>query len=619
MDQAKNLPKLTINNSPRKNIHFLDYSVSEFAELWKKETNSEKKGGFAVNRKNLTAAIWDSPLFKDFFSSIFKREGNRFLPIPLETYPFFQNYIDVLRQDTQQKNATEYGFSEQMLNAFFQNAYASIQASPEKLSYYEKALCHTDAYCKFAASKVWEEELDYRIHLLKDLLSKHSAQTQLEGLGNLLRTLDMYIAVYSKPPAQKEEPSVEQCFQTILAALMRLRHDEKVGKTATDFLLRQNFSEFDIKELEKDEDKDEKGEKGEKGEEDEEDEEPLEIRPQDKPFFQRDNQKDNDNGIDYVFLKSIYYMEKNKTYFKPHIRRKAKKRVRKIYLTSQASKVRSTPFWEAYQDMKNYLDASDLISGKAGLNQVVGLYLSSYYWVLWKNGTLPSDSPNIDRNSTVSEVALDGLAKEAVEYFVAHNKEDISHFELIKDHIFNFFYQYSTITSSGYLSCIPRETYEESLLSALDRLTGKMTAYIGEAFGRDFSQQCQDLRQRPAQRIAYDWSSAFVKLFSKATKAFAIPENKAITPNAVVLDLEYVIALIHNPDFVFPLRHTSIGNSGFAHTPVLDYIAFILKMYYDFLDASKDVAEIFQLYSAYIKQYPKPKRSQPSEEKKEGS
>ena len=99
----------------------------------------------------------------------------------------------------------------------------------------------------------------------------------------------------------------------------------------------------------------------------------------------------------------------------------------------------------------------------------------------------------------------------------------------------------------------------------------------------------------------------------------AIPESKSITPNAVVPDLEYVIALIHSPDFVYPLRRASIGNPGLSHTPVLDYIAFILKMYYDFLDASKDVAEIFQLYSAYIKQYPKPKRSQPSEEKKEGS
>lgn len=594
MDRKRNSPHITINNSPRKNIHFLDYSASEFAELWKKETNTEKKGEFAVNRQNLTTAIWDSPLFKKFFSSIFNRTGNRFLPIPLETYPFFQNYIDVLRQNSPQKNTTEHGFSDQMLNALFQNAYASIQASPEKLSYYEKALCHTDAYCKFAASKIWEEELDYRIDLLKELLSKHSGQTQLEGLSNLLRTLDMYIAVYSKPSAQKEETSVEQCFQTILTSLMQLRHGENIEETATKFLLGQQFSEFDIKELEDDEDENGK--------------EPLEIPPQYESIFEKKN------GSIYVSLKSIYYMEKNRTYFKHHIRRRAKERARNIYLAAQASKVESTPFWEAYQDMKNYLDTSDLISGRTDLNQVIDTYLSRYYRSLWKDGTLSSNSPNIDRKSTVSEVALDGLAKEAAEYFVDHNEGDISHFKPIKNHIFNFFYQYSTILSTGYLSCIPQETYEESLLSALDQLAGKMTAYIGEAFGRDFSQQCQELKQRPAQNIAYAWSSAFVTLFSKAADAFAIPENKAITPNAVVLDLEYVIALIHNPDFVYPLRRTSIGNSGLSHTPVLDYIAFILKMYYDFLEASKDVAEVFQLYQAYIKQYPKTKRSQPPEE-----
>lgn len=608
MDQKSNLPqvKKTLTTHPKMNIHFLDYSVSEFAELWKKETNHDKKEGFAVNRQNLTTAICDSPLFKDFFSSIFNREGNRFLPIPLETYPFFQNYIDVLRQDSQQKNTTEHGFSEQMLHAFFQNAYASIQASPEELSYYEKALCHTDAYCKFAASKVWEEELDYRIHLLKELLSKHSGQTQLEGVGNLLRTLDMYIAVYSKPPAKKEETSVVQCFQTILAALMQLRHDENVEKTATEFLLQQEqeFSGFDIKELEKDEDEDEKSE---------EDEGPLEIRPQDRPAFQKDKQKDN--GIYYILLKSIYYMEKNKTYFKPHIRRKAKKRVRKIYLTSQASKVESTPFWEAYQDMKNYLDASDLISGDADLYQIIETYLSRYYQDIWFRGTLSYNSRNIDSTSTVSEVALDGLAKEAVEYFVGNNTKDISYFGEVKNRIITYSYQYSNILSDGYLLCIPQKAYKESLLSALDQLAGKMTEYIGEAFGRDFSQQCQALKLKPAQNIAYAWSSTLVKLFSKATEALAIPESKSITPNAVVPDLEYVIALIHSPDFVYPLRRASIGNPGLSHTPVLDYIAFILKMYYDFLDASKDVAEVFLLYWAYIKQYPNPKRSQPPKKK----
>ena len=580
------------------NIHFLDYSVSEFAELWKKETNSEKKGGFAVNRQNLTAAIWDSPLFKDFFSSIFKREGNRFLPIPLETYPFFQNYIDVLRQDSQQKNTTEHGFSEQMLHAFFQNAYASIQASPEELSYYEKALCHTDAYCKFAASKVWEEELDCRIHLLKNLLSKHSAQTQLEGLGNLLRTLDMYIAAYSKPPVQKEETSVEQCFQTILASLMQLRHDEKIEKTATDFLLRQQFSEFDIKELEKDEDEDEKGE---------EDDEPLEIRPQDKPFFQKDNQKDNDNGIDYVFLKSIYYMEKNKTYFKPHIRRKAKKRVRKIYLASQASKVRSTPFWNAYQDMKHYLDASDLISGGADLNQIIETYLSRYYQDIWSRGTLSYNSRNIDSTSTVSEVALDGLTREAAEYFVGNNTEDIFYFGEVKNHIIMFSNKYSNTLSHGYLPCIPRKTYKESLLLDLDRLVKEMTEYIGEAFGRDFSEQCPDLSQKQEENICHAWSSILVALFSSAINALSIPDNKAITANAVVQDLGYVIALIHNPDFVYPLWRQSGIHQGFLHTPILDYITFVLKMYYDFLDASKEVAEVFQLYCSYTKEQPKQK------------
>lgn len=567
----------TPKNSPRMKYHILDYSISSFTYFYNRSNKAAQKRNFVPNRQNISLAITNIPLPKDFLSKILPKVDG-FSPIFMETHPFFQNYIDTLQNDPKQKNLRKQNFSDELLNAFFQNAYDSIKASPKKLSYYEKVLCRTDAYSRFAASKVWEEELDYRCNLLKELLSKHSGQTQLEGLGNLLRTLDMYIAVYSKPPAQKEEPSVEGRFQEILDSLMDLRRDETSVKAATSFLFQLDFSAPDCKEL------------------DVKDMEPIEIRPQDEEYFTKKN------GSYFVSLESIGYMEKHKKHFKRSIRHRAKEKAREVYLTARASAVESTPFWKAYQNMKHYLDASNLISGDADLNQIIETYLSRYYQDIWFRGTLSYNSRNIDSTSTVSEVALDGLAKEAVEYFVGNNTKDISYFGEVKNHIITFSYKYSNILSDGYLPCIPRKAYKESLLFDLDQLVKKITEYIGEAFGRDFSEQCPDLSQKQEENICHAWSSILVALFSSAISALNIPDNKAITATAVVQDLGYVIALIHNPDFVYPLWRQSGINQGFFHTPILDYITFVLKMYYDFLDASKEVAEVFRQYCSYMEE-----------------
>lgn len=543
--------------------------------MWNKETETEK-GGFIPNRQNITVAIRDCPTFRDFLSEIIDMKTSQFVPILLETYPFFQNYIDSIRHTPAWKETVKQELSDELLTTFFQNAYDSIKASPETLSYYEKVLCHTDAYCRFAASKVWEEELDYRCNLLKELLSKHSGQTQLEGLSNLLRTLDMYIAIYSKPPAPEEK--TDNCLLEIFQSLWQIREEGQKGKSATGFLCEQPFSGFDYTELTQ---------------------EPL--SEQDAVCLA----KFDDHSL--VSLKFINYMDRNKKRFSKELRDKAVKIARKIYLTSQASAVESSPFWEVYRDTKHYLHADSPLSSDGDLVQTTQVYLSHYYLNIWTNGTLPSYSPNIDRTSTVSEVALDGLAKEAVEYFVRNNTKDISHFREVNAHITTFFYQYCNILSDGYIPYVQQDNYKHSLLSHLNQLVKEMATYIGGTFEEDFFAQYQDLSQVADARIGFSWSSSLIKLFSNVTKSLGIPDNAAITENAVVQDLGYVIALIHDPDFVYPPWRQSGVNPTLFHTPILDYISFIFKMYYDLLDASKEVVEAFQLYCSYTKEHPKQK------------
>lgn len=560
---------LTRKNSPRLNIHFLDYSISEFADLCKKEAKAKKKGKFIPNRQNLTTAIWECPTFDQSLSGIIDRNISQFVPIPLETSPFFQNYIDSIRQNPKWKETVKQEVSDELLNDFFQNAYDSIKASPDALAYYEKALCHTDAYCRFAASKVWEEELDQRCTLLRELLSKHSGRTQLDGLANLLRTLDMYIAVYSKPPAQKESPSAEACLQEILDSLIDLRWDGSSAKSATAFLLGQKIPPFDYAKLMQ---------------------EPLSEQDA-AGLAEFDNQS-------LISLEFINYMNHNKRRFSKEFRSNTVKIARKKYLTSRVSKVEPTRFWEAYQDIKHYLHGASPFSKDEALAQTTQAYLSRYYLNIWTNGTLPSYSPNINRKSTVSEVALDGLAKEAAEYFVRSNAADISHFRKAKNHIITFFYQYSTMLSNGSIPCVS----QASLLSDLALFVKKMAAYIGGTFEQDFSGQLPDLTSVKNDSIVSQWSSTLVQLYADAIKSLNILENKAIVSNAVVSNLEYVLPLIHHPDFVYPLWRLPGVNQDFCHTAILDYITFILKMYYDFLDASKEVAEVFRLYCSYMEE-----------------
>lgn len=553
---------INFEDHPRLFIHFLDYSTSQFASLWKEET--KKKQGFRPNRQNIALAIWNHPSFCASLAGMFDREKSQFLPIPLETSPFFQNYIDSMRKIRNWKETAKQEISDELLNDFFQNAYDSIKSSPEALAYYEKVLCHTDAYCQFAASKVWEEELDYRCNLLKELLSKHSGRTQLDGLANLLRTLDMYIAVYSKPPAKKEPSSAEAYLQEILDSLMDLRWKGKSAKPTTAFWGDDNFPRFDSAELKQ------------------------------EPLTEQDAAGLNNRPL--ITLEFMNYIIHSKKRFSKELRSNAVKIARKKYLTSRVSKVESTPFWEAYQDIKHYLHGASPFSKDEALVQTTQAYLSRYYLNIWMNGTLPSYSPNINRKSTVSEVALDGLAKEAAEYFVRSKAADISHFRKAKNHIITFFYQYSTMLSSGSIPCVSHA----SLLSDLDLFVRKMAAYIEGTFEQDFSGQLPDLTSVKTDSIVYQWSSTLVQLYADAIKSLNILENKAIAPNAVVSNLEYVLPLIHHPDFVYPLWRLPGVNQDFCHTAILDYITFILKMYYDFLDASKEVAEVFRLYRSYM-------------------
>ena len=553
---------INFEDHPRFFIHFLDYSTSEFAGLWKEET--KKKQRFKPNRQNIALAIWNHPSFSASLSGMFDREKSQFVPIPLETFPFFLFYFDGMRKIRNWKEAAKQEVSDELLNDIFQNAYDSIKASPDALAYYEKILCHTDVYCRFAASKVWEEELDYRINLLKELLSKHSGRTQLDGLANLLRTLDMYIAVYSKPPEKKEPSSAEGYLQEILDSLMDLRWKGKSAKPTTAFWGDDNFPRFDSAELKQ------------------------------EPLTEQDAAGLNNRPL--ITLEFMNYIIHSKKRFSKELRSNAVKIARKKYLTSRVSEVESTPFWETYQDIKHYLHGASPFSKDEALVQTTQTYLSRYYLNIWMNGTLPSYSPNINRKSTVSEVALDGLAKEAAEYFVRSNVAGISHFRKAKNHIITFFYQYSTMLSNGSIPCVS----QASLLSDLALFVRKMAAYIEGTFEQDFSGQLPDLTSVKTDSIVHQWSSTLVQLYADAIKSLNILENKAIAPNAVVSNLEYVLPLIHHPDFVYPLWRLPGVNQDFCHTAILDYITFILKMYYDFLDASKEVAEVFRLYRSYM-------------------
>lgn len=547
---------INFEDHPRLFIHFLDYSTSQFASLWKEET--KKKQGFRPNRQNIALAIWNHPSFCASLAGMFDREKSQFLPIPLETSPFFQNYIDSMRKIRNWKETTKQEISDELLNDFFQNAYDSIKSSPEALAYYEKILCHTDAYCRFAASKVWEKELDYRCNLLKELLSKHSGHTQLNGLANLLRILDTYIAVYSKPPAQKETLSAEACFQEILDSLMDLRWDGESEESATDFLLKQVFPKFNYAELTQ---------------------EPL--SEQDAAHFK----KDGDHYL--VSLESINYMERNKKRFSKELRGKAVKIARKKYLASRVSEVKSTPFWDTYQEMKHYLDSFDSVPSKEYVNEIAKSYLSHYYKEIWSSGTLSLQKPFIEKQPTIYQVSLDALAKSAAESFIQDNSAALYNLSCVKKLLFSHLYSYS-----------PMIPFFRFTTNSLQQLTQGILDYIGNSFKQEFTEKCSNGSELFSDPNTF--CLTLFDVFSEAGTNWSIQHPNTVQYHSLLQDFDNVLRQIQRPNFENPVWNTSNFYQISYSAPVLDYIIFMLKLYYDVLDATEDVATVFWSYHSYM-------------------
>ena len=544
---------INFEDHPRLFIHFLDYSTSQFASLWKEET--KKKQGFRPNRQNIALAIWNHPSFCASLAGMFDREKSQFLPIPLETSPFFQNYIDSMRKIRNWKETTKQEISDELLNDFFQNAYDSIKSSPEALAYYEKVLCHTDAYCQFAASKVWEEELDYRCNLLKELLSKHSGRTQLDGLANLLRTLDMYIAVYSKPPAKKEPSSAEAYLQEILDSLMDLRWNGKSAESTTAFWGKDNFPQFDSAELKQ------------------------------EPLTEQDAAGLNNQPL--ITLEFMDYIIHSKKRFSKEFRNNAVKIARKKYLTSRVSEVESTPFWEAYQDTKHYLSSFDTVPSKEYVNEIAKSYLSHYYKEIWSSGTLSLQKPFIEKQPTIYQVSLDALAKSAAESFIQDNSAALYNLSCVKKLLSSHLYSYS-----------PMIPFFRFTTNSLQQLTQGILDYIGNSFKQEFTEKCSNGSELFSDPNTF--CLTLFDVFSEAGTNWSIQHPNTVQYHSLLQDFDNVLRQIQRPNFENPVWNTSNFYQISYSAPVLDYIIFMLKLYYDVLDATEDVATVFWSYHSYM-------------------
>ena len=544
---------INFEGHPRLFIHFLDYSTSEFATLWKEE--AKKKQGFRPNRQNIALAIWNHPSFCASLSGMFDRKESQFVPIPLETSPFFQNYIDSMRKVRNWKETTKQEASDELLNDFFQNAYDSIKASPDALAYYEKILCHTDAYCRFAASKVWEEELDQRCTLLKELLSKHSGRTQLDGLANLLRTLDMYIAVYSKPPAKKEPSSAEAYLQEILDSLMDLRWNGKSAESTTAFWGKDNFPQFDSAELKQ------------------------------EPLTEQDAAGLNNQPL--ITLEFMDYIIHSKKRFSKEFRNNAVKIARKKYLTSRVSEVESTPFWEAYQDMKHYLSSFDAVPSKEYVNEITKSYLSHYYREIWSSGTLSLQRPFIEKQPTIYQVSLDALAKSAAESFIQANSAGLYNLSCVKQFLSSHLCNYS-----------PMIPFFHSTSNALQQLTQSILDYIGNSFKQEFTEKCSNRNELLSDPNAF--CLTLFELFSKAGTDWSVQHPNTVQYHSLLQDFDNVLRQIQRTGFENPVWNTSHFYRIPYFAPVLDYIIFMLKLYYDVLDATEDVTAVFWSYHSYM-------------------
>lgn len=544
---------INFEDHPRFFIHFLDYSTSEFAGLWKEET--KKKQRFKPNRQNIALAIWNHPSFSASLSGMFDREKSQFVPIPLETFPFFQNYIDGMRKIRNWKEAAKQEVSDELLNDIFQNAYDSIKASPDALAYYEKILCHTDVYCRFAASKVWEEELDYRINLLKELLSKHSGRTQLDGLANLLRTLDMYIAVYSKPPEKKEPSSAEGYLQEILDSLMDLRWKGKSAKPTTAFWGDDNFPRFDSAELKQ------------------------------EPLTEQDAAGLNNRPL--ITLEFMNYIIHSKKRFSKELRSNAVKIARKKYLTSRVSEVESTPFWEAYQDTKHYLSSFDTVPSKEYVNEIAKSYLSHYYKEIWASGTLSLQKPFIEKQPTIYQVSLDALAKSAAESFIQDNSAALYNLSCVKKLLSSHLYSYS-----------PMIPFFRFTTNSLQQLTQGILDYIGNSFKQEFTEKCSNGSELFSDPNTF--CLTLFDVFSEAGTNWSIQHPNTVQYHSLLQDFDNVLRQIQRPNFENPVWNTSNFYQISYSAPVLDYIIFMLKLYYDVLDATEDVATVFWSYHSYM-------------------
>ena len=561
---SKQPDKENINKSSdrdiNKNVHFLDYSASSIAESWS-QGSADESNGFAPNRANITAATWDCAYFQDFFSQVVDRKETQRLVIPVETAPFFHDYISAIQKYPEWKTLGQQDFPPELMENLLQSAYTSINSAPEQLSYYEKILCQTEEYCSFAASKLWAEELDYRCALLKELLSHHSGLEQLKGLISLIRTLDTYIADYSESIPEKSENTSTQFLQEIPNKLYQQvrQNNRHPGESATNFLLRQKFASIPF----------------------EEGQEPEDPIPDTEPFEIIDTSK--------VFsLSKVNKVVRNKRFYDKPTRHQITEHARRIYLTSLRNRIESSQFWMTYDDLKLYLK-SVVASAEIPRKEVLTI-MAQHCKYIWTHGTcFPHNFP-INQCYNMTDVMLDTLALEEAKTFVENFRSDVLRFKYVKDLIST-----SLFTHDGWHPYIPT-TPEQ---------TQQFIKYLSNYLGNSFSKEINILHPNITSMSLSDILPSLYNLYTNAAGKWNIKTDSNVTYHLLCLSVQHLLRLdiSDTPDFSF--LHFSQVSDIFEDVPVFYYILYTLKLYYYCLDAADKIIVNFQKYHSAMEDFRK--------------
>ncbi len=558
-----------------RNIHFLDYSLSGLANSIQQDTPQDETA-FEANRDNLRKIFKDESFFYRFLSDISDPKSAQKLAIPIETAPFFRDYIAVLQKHSDWKNLSQQEATPEFVAELLENTYASIKSDPDRLSYYEKVLFQMDEYCSFVAAKLWADELDYRCDLLKELVSKRSGREQLEGLSNLLRMLDTYIAVYSEPVAKAPEESAAELLEKIPQTLyQQVRQNmRKNGESATEFLLRQEFEPFPF-EYEK---------------------KPNERRKDSEAFKTIDGQA-------HASLETIYHIERSTRYFNTETRSRIKEEARKIYLSSLGSSIAETHFQETYQNIRNYLNPIDTAPSEETVLVHAQNIMCPYCSHILEHGSTLQRNHLIDRNSSITDVMLDALTKPAAEYFVLTYPEDLFNFKCIKDFLSGPQCRYPDMSPYANLPYESPEKYRQLLIRYSNHIFQCMVQYVGGSFEKAFLEICPSFDEIATQQIVYTLYSKIYNLFLNAKEKLSLSFPQTVDISSFQYDIVQMLEHLHKHDSNQQAWDMTKSSQFGCYMPVLHYVLFTLKTYYYFIESANEVTEAYQQYRSAMEKH----------------